>query len=227
MRKIGVVLSGCGYLDGAEIHEAVITLLSLDKLGVDTVIMAPNVRQMHVIDHVAGKEMTGETRNVLVESARIARGKIRDIATVQAGELDALMFPGGYGAAKNLCDFAVKGELATVHPEVARLVRDMYAARKWICAVCISPVVIAKVLEQAGVQNPELTIGIDPGTADKMRSMGVTHVECPVDEFRIDATHRLISSPAYMYDARISEVARGIERAAETLIEAIEGRVTT
>ena len=130
MAKVGVVLSGCGVFDGTEIHEAVLTLLALDRRGAEAVCMAPNVDQAHVVDHLSGQEAAGERRNVLVEAARIARGNIRDIATVQAAELDALMIPGGFGAAKNLCDFAFKGKDCQVHPEVARLVRQMHQAGK-------------------------------------------------------------------------------------------------
>lgn len=227
MATVGVVLSGCGFLDGAEVNEAVLTLLALDRAGLATVIMAPNVSQMHVINHVTGQPAIQEVRNVLVESARIARGKIVDIADVKAGALDALVFPGGYGAAKNLCDFAVNGPAASVNPDVARLVREIYESGKWICAVCIAPVIIAKVLEQAGVKKAALTLGDDPGFAEKMRAMGAEHVACPVKEFRVDEKHRLISTPAYMYSARLSEVAEGIEKAIGTLVERIGHRPST
>jgi enhancing lycopene biosynthesis protein 2 len=223
MATIGVLLSGCGFLDGAEVNEAVLTLLALDRAGVNTVIMAPNMSQLHVVNHLTGQPAVGDTRNVLVESARIARGKIVDLATVKASSLDALVMPGGYGAAKNLCDFAVNGPAASVHPEVARLVRDMHKAGKWICAVCIAPVVVAKVLEQAGVKNAALTLGQDPEFAEKMRAMGVAHVDCPVKEFRVDEANKLISTPAYMFAAKLSEVAEGIERAIATLVGKMRG----
>ena len=129
-KKIGVVLSGCGVYDGSEIHEAVITLLAIDRNGAEAVCMAPNIAQLHVVNHLTGEVATGESRNVLVEAARIARGKVRDLATVKAADLDALILPGGFGAAKNLCDFAVKGGDCSVHPEVARLIRDIVAAKK-------------------------------------------------------------------------------------------------
>ena len=127
-RKIGVVLSGCGVFDGSEIHEAVLTLLALDRNGAEAVCMAPNI-ELEEIDHLSGQP-TGARRNVLVESARIARGKIRDIAGVKADELEAIIFPGGFGAAKNLCDFAQKGADASIQPDVARLLKEMAAARK-------------------------------------------------------------------------------------------------
>jgi len=135
MAKIGVILSGCGVYDGSEIHEAVITLLAIDRCGAEAVCMAPDIPQMHVVNHLSGEPAAGESRNVLVESARIARGKIQDIAKVKASDFDALILPGGFGAAKNLCDFAVKGSDCSVQPEVARLVRETVAAKKPLAAV--------------------------------------------------------------------------------------------
>ena len=222
MTTVGVILSGCGFLDGAEVNEAVLTLLALDRAGVDVVIMAPNINQLHVVNHLTGEPVRGESRNVLVEAARIARGKAVDVAGVEAASLDALVLPGGYGAAKNLSDFAVKGTEAWVNPDVARLVRDVYQAGKWICAVCIAPVVVAKVLGEAGVKNAELTLGMDPADAQSMRSLGATHVACPVKEFRVDERNRLISTPAYMAKARLSEVAEGIDKAIGALTSRLQ-----
>ena len=145
MTKVGVVLSGSGVFDGAEIHEATLTLLFLDNAGAEIICMAPNVDQMHVVDHTKG-EATGEKRNVLVESSRIARGAIKDMKEVKAGDLDALIFPGGFGAAKNLCSFAVNGVDCTVNPEVERLIKEMHAAKKPLGFACIAPVIAAKVL---------------------------------------------------------------------------------
>ena len=217
MAKVGVVLSGCGVFDGAEIHEAVLTLLALDRRGAEVVCMAPNVDQAHVVNHLTGHEAAGERRNVLVEAARIARGNIRDIATVQAADLDALMFPGGFGAAKNLCDFAFKGKDCQVHPEVARLVRQMHQAGKPIGAVCIAPALLARVMGQDHVA-AQLTIGTDPDTAGQITAMGGVHVACPVTGFVVDKEHRLVSSPAYMLGQRIAEVAEGIDKAVEALL---------
>ncbi len=224
MPRIGVVLSGCGYLDGAEVHEAVFTLANLDKAGADIVIMAPDMEQMHVVNHITGQPQEGEKRNVLVEAARIARGNIRNIAEVKGDDIDALMFPGGFGAAKNLSDFAVKGDKATVHPEVARLVREVHQAGKWITAVCIAPVIVAKVLEESGVKNAKLTLGAESEFADKLRGMGAEHVECPVKEARVDTRNRVITSPAFMYEARFSEVAAGVELAVKNLMAAVAGQ---
>jgi len=141
MKKIGVVLSGCGVYDGSEIHEAVLTLLAIDRQGSEAVCMAPSM-EFPVTNHLTSQE-TAEKRDVLVESARIARGRIRDIKGVTAADLDAIVFPGGFGAAKNLCNFAMKGAAASVNPEVARLLKEMAVAKKPIGAVCIAPALIA------------------------------------------------------------------------------------
>jgi enhancing lycopene biosynthesis protein 2 len=220
-KRIGVILSGCGVYDGSEIHEAVITLLAIDRAGAEAVCMAPDIPQMHVINHLAGEPAEGESRNVLVESARIARGNIKDMAGVQADELDALILPGGFGAAKNLCDFAVTGPDCSVNTEVARLIKEMYAAQKPIAAVCIAPAVLARVLGNPSVA-PQLTIGNDAGTAEALHKMGAEHVQCPVREFVVDRKHKLVSSPAYMLAGRISEAAEGIEKTVQALIGLIE-----
>ncbi len=220
MAKIGVVLSGCGVYDGSEIHEAVITLLAIDRAGAEAVCMAPNIEQMHVINHLTGEVAEGETRNVLVESARIARGQIRDIKEVSAAELDALIFPGGFGAAKNLCDFAVKGADCTVQPEVARLVREVVAAKKPLAAVCIAPALVSKVLGSDKIAH-KLTIGTDEATAAALSAMGTEHVACPVREFVVDRENKMVSSPAYMLAGRISEAAEGIEKTVRVLLEMI------
>src|SRR5947208_2950024 len=176
-KKIGVVLSGCGVMDGSEIHESVLTLLAIDHAGGEAVCMAPNIKQHHVINHLTGEESTGEARNVLTESARIARGKIRDVAGVKAGEVDALIFPGGYGAAKNLCDYAFKGPECTVNPDVARLAWEVHAGKKPIGVVCIAPALAAKLF---GAEHPRITIGTDKNTAKDIEKMGAKHVACPV-----------------------------------------------
>lgn len=207
--KVGVVLSGCGVYDGAEIHEAVLTLLALDRAGADSVCFAPDVDQMHVVNHLTGQVAPGERRNVLAESARIARGKVQDLAKAQAAELDAIIFPGGFGAAKNLCDFAVKGADCAVHPEVARIIREMYQAKKPIGAICIAPAILSREL---GDQGPTLTIGTDHETASALTKMGAKHEACPVGECIVDKEHRLVTTPAYMLAHRISEAAAGIEK---------------
>jgi len=218
--KVGVLLSGCGVYDGAEIHEAVITLLSLDRAGAEILCMAPNVEQLHVINHLTGDVATGEKRNVLVEAARIARGNIRDLATVDPSELDALILPGGFGAAKNLCDFALKGSECSVHPEVARVVRGVHAAGKPIGAICIAPALVAKLL---GDQHPKLTIGTDEETAQALERMGACHEACGVEGVVVDREHKLVTTPAYMLARSIAEAAAGIEKLVSEVLALVEG----
>jgi enhancing lycopene biosynthesis protein 2 len=210
-KRIGVVLSGCGVMDGAEIHESVATLLAIDRAGAQAICMAPDVDQMHVINHLTGEAVAGERRNSLVEAARIARGQIRDIKTVRASDIDALILPGGYGAAKNLSDFAVKAENCHVQPDLARLMRELFRERKPIGVVCIAPAVMAKMAQETGVRL-KLTIGNDAAIAGAIRRMGIDHVDCPVTEIVIDREHKVVSTPAYMLAQRISEAATGIEK---------------
>jgi enhancing lycopene biosynthesis protein 2 len=220
-RKVGVVLSGCGFLDGSEIHESVLTLMHLDRHGLDVVCMAPRGSQLHVIDHSTREPVPGASRDVLVEAARIARGHIKDLALVTASQLDAVVFPGGFGAAKNLCDFALQGAKATAHPEVARLLRDMHAAKKPIGAICIAPALVATVL--GATVHPTLTIGRDPGTAAALEQLGARHRDCAVTDCVVDADHRIVSTPAYMYEAKVHEVAQGIGRLVDALVAMLEG----
>lgn len=208
MLKIGVVLSGCGYLDGAEIREAVLTLLAIDKAGAEAVCLAPDADQMHVINHLTGKE-TGEKRNVLAEAARIARGEIQDLKKVKSAGLDAVIFPGGYGAAKNLCDFAVKGPDCSVRPDVAAFAREAHKAGKPIGVICIAPALAGKIFENEGLT---LTIGSDKETAEAIKKMGHQHKDCKVNEIAVDAKNKIVSTPAYMCHARLGEIAEGIEK---------------
>lgn len=207
--RIGVILAGCGVYDGAEIHEAVLTLLALDRAGAEIVCLAPDVPQMHVVNHLTGEPAAGETRNVLVEAARIARGAVRDVAKASAAEFDAIVIPGGFGAAKNLCTFAVDGDGCQVDPGVGRLVREVHASGKPVGAMCIAPVILAKLL---GGEKPSLTIGTDAGTAGKMSAMGAHHVLCAVGSIVVDGKGKLVTTPAYMLAGRISEAAEGIEK---------------
>ena len=215
-KKVGVVLSGCGVYDGAEIHESVITLLALDKAGVNIICMAPDVPQMHVVNHLKGEPAAGENRNVLIESARIARGEIKNMKDVKAADLDALVFPGGFGAAKNLCTFAVDGVDCKVNPEVERLVREMHRAKKPIGFICIAPAMAAKIL---GSHQPKLTIGSDRGTAEAIEKMGGRHVECKVDKAVVDEANKIVSTPAYMLGPTIAHVAKGIEKCVEEVLK--------
>jgi enhancing lycopene biosynthesis protein 2 len=209
MKKIGVVLSGCGVRDGSEIHEAVFALLAIDQAGCEAVCMAPDV-DFAVTDHLVMQE-TGERRNILVESARIARGNIRDIKGVKASDLDAVVFPGGFGAAKNLCDFAVKGAAAAVNPEVARLLKEMSAAGKPIGAICIAPVLISAVLGRETAA----------GTAAEINKTGAIHQECPATGLVVDRKNKIVSTPAYMLANRISEAYEGIEKCVKEVIKLI------
>ena len=220
MKKIGVVLSGCGVYDGAEIHESVITLLAIDRAGAEAVCMAPNVEQMHVVNHLTGEEAAGEKRNVLIESARIARGEIKDISTVKADDIDALVFPGGFGAAKNLSSFAVKGENCDVHPEGLRLVKEFAAKQKPQAVLCIAPAMMAKIYQDAP-KKPVLTIGNDKETSGKIEIMGSRHQDCSARDFVLDEENKIVSTPAYMLGQSISEVAEGIEKTINELIKLI------
>ncbi len=215
-RKVGVILSGCGASDGSEIHEAVLTLLEISRAGAEPVIAAPDAPQRDVIDHRARAPL-GETRNVLVESARIARGKIRDIRELRAAEIDALVLPGGYGAAKNLSDFAIAGAECAVHPEVERLLLEMHAAKKPIGAICIAPVILARVFGRAGTRI-RVTIGDDAETAAKIIAMGAAHEQRRVDETLVDSEHRIVTTPAYMLGPTIADVSRGIAKLVQDLL---------
>ncbi|MFH1843738.1 MAG: isoprenoid biosynthesis glyoxalase ElbB [bacterium] len=209
MKRVAVILSGCGVYDGSEIHEATAVLLALDRAGAEAVICAPNTPQMHVIDHVTGEPAAGETRNTLVEAARIARGNIKELTRVQAGDLDAVLLPGGFGAAKNLCNFATEGEACRVNDEVASFLQTAHAAGKPIGAICIAPVILAKVF--GADKRIELTIGNDAATAAAINAMGGVHVDRQVMEIAIDAENKIVTTPAYMLTERISEVFDGIE----------------
>lgn len=217
MKRVAVVLSGCGVFDGAEIHEAVLTLLALDRRNAEITILAPDIPQMHVINHQAG-EPTAESRNVLVEASRIARGEIRDLAGAKASDFDAAVFPGGFGVAKNLCDFAVKGRNCDVNPQVEDFIHAMLDARKALGFICIAPALMARVAGKRGI-HPRLTIGRDTETAAAVNAMGGTHVDAGVDEVIVDNDLRIVSTPAYMLGQRISEVAKGIDNLAEKLLE--------
>ncbi len=218
MAKVGVLLAGCGVYDGSEIHEAVITMLALNRAGAEVVCMAPNMEQMHVINHLNG-EVTEETRNVLVESARIARGDIKDVAAVSVTDFDALIIPGGFGAAKNLCDFAVNGSQCRVNSDVAQLIKDTVAANKPLAAICIAPALLARILGDNNT--PQLTIGNDAATAEAVEQMGAQHVDCAVDQYVVDEQRKIISTPAYMLAGSIGEAADGIEKTVQALLNMI------
>ncbi|MEZ6195189.1 MAG: isoprenoid biosynthesis glyoxalase ElbB [Planctomycetota bacterium] len=208
MARIGVILSGSGFLDGAEITEAVSTLVALDRAGAEIVCMAPDADQRQVVDHRTGKP-TGETRNVLVEAARIARGKIAPLSEVDPASLDGIVMPGGFGAALNLSSFALEGPKASIREDVAGMLRAVHAAGKPIGAICIAPALVALAL---GDEGPTITIGEDAGTAQALEALGAHHQTCPVERAVTDEAKKIVTCPAYMYDARPSEVAAGIEK---------------
>ena len=217
MPKVGLVLSGCGVNDGSEIHEAVITMLELDKAGAEMVLMAPNIDQLHVINHATGEEMD-DSRNVLIESARIARGNIEDIAVVTSDNIDALILPGGFGVVKNLSDYAMAGMECSINPDVLRLSRQVHNDGKPIGVICIAPAIMAKIL--AG--DTELTIGFDEQTASDIDAMGAKHVLCPVDQIVVDKDKKVVSTPAYMEAKSIKEAASGIEKLVSEIFNMIE-----
>jgi len=216
-KKVGVLLAGCGVFDGSEIHEAVLTLLYLDQQGAEIVCLAPDIPQAHVLNHITQQEMD-ETRNVLIESARIARGAIKNIRDIKADDIDALIMPGGFGAAKNLSDFAFKGPGGEVNPEVKRLLYDMLKAGKPIGALCIAPATVGMALKE---HQPELTIGSDKGTIGALNALGVKHKVCAVDEIAVDKKNRIVTTPAYMLGPGIKDVAKGIEKVVKQVLSMI------
>ncbi|MNJ92703.1 Enhancing lycopene biosynthesis protein 2 [compost metagenome] len=215
MKKIAVVLSGCGFKDGSEITEAVSLLISLNQAGADVSCFAPDI-EILATNHLTGKP-ENEKRSLLAESARIARGHIKDLAKLRAEDFDGLAFPGGFGAAKNLCNWAEKGSKCDVNPEVKRVILDFYNASKPIGAVCIAPVLVAKVL---GDKKVTVTIGNDKDTAAEILKTGAQHEDCPVDDYITDRETKVVTTPAYMYDeAKPHEVFKGIFGLAHELVE--------
>ena len=215
MKKIAVVLAGSGVYDGAEIHEATFTLYSIARLGATYEIFAPSINQHHVVNHLTGEEMP-ETRNVLVEAARIARGNIKNLDEFDAANFDAIMFPGGFGVAKNLSSFAFDGADCSVNALVEKAIKSMADAGKPIGALCISPVVIAKVLGDV-----ELTIGMDTGTAEAVEQMGAHHKNSNHGEVIVDKKNKVATTPCYMLDANIVQIAQGAENVTKAVLEMI------
>lgn len=213
-KRVAVILSGCGVQDGAEIHESVLTLLRLDQRGVEVQCFAPDIAQHDVINHLTGEKMS-ESRNVLIESARIARGAIKDIREANAEDFDALIMPGGFGVAKNLSNFAFEGVHCSLQPELLTLAEAFAESGKPIGLICISPVLAAKIYGP-GVT---CTIGNDPDTAKAICKMGGIHKECAVDEIVEDTARKLVSTPAYMTAKSISEAAAGINKLVDRVIE--------
>jgi enhancing lycopene biosynthesis protein 2 len=217
-KRVGVLLSGCGVMDGSEIHEATLTLYFLDRQGAEIICMAPNKNQYEVMNHLSGAR-TEETRNIMTEAARIARGKIRDVKTVMVEDVDAIIIPGGLGAAKNLCTYAIDGADCKVDEDVAGLLKELQRAQKPIGALCIAPSVIASLF--GAELAPEITIGMDPATAEKMEKMGARHKKAKVDEIVVDAKNRIVTTPCYMLAQSIKEVGEGVEKLVGKIMEMI------
>lgn len=214
MKKVAVILSGSGVFDGAEIHEAVLTLLAIEQCGGSYQCFAPDKPQLHVVNHLTSEVSEGETRNVLVESARIARGDIKPVTECHVEDFDALILPGGFGAAKNLCTFAVAGQDSEPDKEVLRICQAFANAKKPAGYACIAPALAASVYD-TGVK---LTIGKDEATANGINAMGATHVNCAVDEVVVDNEAKLVTTPAYMLAQSISEAHEGISKMVETVL---------
>ena len=213
-KKVAVILSGCGVYDGSEIYETVITLLRLDQCGAQVQCFAPNIEQLHVINHLTG-ETSNESRNVLVESARLARGQIKDLADARAEDFDALIIPGGFGAAKNLSSFATDGAASQVQPRVLAVAQAFAKAGKPIGLMCIAPT-MAPAIFGAGVI---CTLGSSEGDAAKaVSAMGAEHRECAFDGIVEDSKHKLVSTPAYMQASSISQAANGINQLVDRVL---------
>lgn len=208
MKNIAVILSGSGVFDGSEIHEAVLTMLAIEQQGARYTCFAPDINQHHVINHLTGAECPNETRNVLVESARIARGEIADIKTLVVERFDALILPGGFGAAKNLSDFAFKGAECQLQADVLAACQAFAKVKKPAGYICIAPAMIPLVYGAGS----RMTIGTDEETATAVTAMGAEHQVCPVNDVIIDAKRKLVSTPAYMLANNISEAASGINK---------------
>lgn len=216
MKTVGVVLAGCGFLDGAEIYESVLTLLALDRSGIPYQCLAPDIPQLHVVNHATGIPVN-ESRNVLVEAARLARGNIQPLDNSWVDQLGAVIFPGGFGAAKNYCDWAVKGDDCSVNPAIESFLWKFVAAKKPIGLICISPLVFARAFKGKGL-SVKLTVGAPSVASASVEKFGAKHVVCPVTDVVVDRESRVVSTPAYMYDTHIADVAQGIEKLVAEII---------
>jgi len=216
--KIAVLLSGCGVFDGAEIHESVLTLLALSQQGADYQCVAPNIKQHHVINHLTLQE-SNEQRNVLVEAARIARGNILDISQINADDFAALIIPGGFGAAKNLSDFAFKGENFQIKASVLSFIKQFSTQQKPVGMCCIAPH-LATLVYGMGVK---LTVGYDQNTIQTLEKLGAKHVTCAIDQIVVDEVNNLVTTPAYMIeDATLAALAQGISKMVQEVIKLIK-----
>ncbi|MBN0985957.1 isoprenoid biosynthesis glyoxalase ElbB [Amphritea pacifica] len=215
MKKVAVILSGCGVYDGSEIYESVLTLLALEQGGARYQCMAPNIDQMHVIDHRSGEVMAGQQRNVLTEAARLARGEIIDLADASPADYDALIIPGGFGAAKNLSNFAVAGAAAVVTPGLISFTQAIHAAGKPVGLICIAPAMTPLLFGKGAI----CTIGNDKEVAAAIEAMGGQHQECGCSDIIIDDTRKIVTTPAYMLAGSISEAASGINKLVDKVLQ--------
>lgn len=215
-KKFAVILSGCGNKDGAEIHESVMTLWAIHKHGADFQCFAPDIPQHHVLNFITGQEMA-ESRNVLVESARIARGNIKDLKEYDAADYDGLIMPGGFGAAKNLSTFAFDGPHCVVNQDVEKAVKDTAAQSKPIGALCIAPAIIARILGDV-----EITIGKDDATEAAIVKMGARHARTSHGEIVVDQRRKVVTTPCYMLDARVDQIGAGAENLVKTMLEMVK-----
>ncbi len=217
MNKVAIILSGSGVFDGAEIHEATMTMLAVVEEGGEYQIFAPDKPQHHVINHLTGEEMN-EQRNVLVESARIARGDIKPLSELNMNDFDALIMPGGFGVAKNLSDFAFKGAECQADETLEKIILQAVELEKPIGALCISPAIVARIVKGAKV-----TIGQDEATAKAIQDMGGTHQACEQEDVIIDSTHKIITTPCYMLDANIKQIADGARNVVKNIFMLLKG----
>lgn len=225
--KLGVLLSGCGVYDGAEIHEAVLTLLAIEEIGAEAVCISVNKNQPHVVNHLNGNEMD-EKRNMLVESARIARGEIKDITEIDPADIDGLVIPGGFGSAKNFTNWAFEGPVGEILPEVKLLIVNLVNIGKPIAALCVSPVVVAKALEGSDYA-ATMTIGTDkepspydiPAFTGGLESVGMKTEMKSVREVMVDTRNKIVTAPCYMMEANISEIRKNTRSAIEALRDLI------
>jgi len=215
MAKIAILLSGCGVFDGAEIHEAVLTMLAIERAGSSYQCFAPDMDQYHVINHINGDEMD-EKRNVLIEASRIARGDIKPLSDYNTQDYDALVLPGGFGAAKNLSTFAIDGPDCTVQADVAAALKATHAAAKPIGALCISPAILAKVFD-----NVTLTIGQDEGVASAIETLGCKHTRTDHGDVIVDQDAKIVTTPCYMLDANIAQIADGAEACIKAVLKLV------
>ena len=213
MKKFAVILAGCGVFDGAEITESVLTLLAIEKSGASYCCFAPDIQQYHVIDHLKGKP-SGENRNVLTEAARITRGNIKALSEFKAAEFDAIVFPGGFGAAKNLCSWAYEGDDSKVNPDVENALKSMHEAGKPIGAMCIAPVILATLFRGA-----KLTTGQDPASEGFIEKKGNKYVTTGHGQVVIDPVHKLFTTPCYMLDATIIQIAEGTQNIVNAMMK--------